>query len=70
MPPAPYKCPPAPYVVTLLAADLVKELGRGGRVKITLVDANANPQPPPKARVFKEWLDKVEVEYVPNNRYG
>jgi NADPH-dependent 2,4-dienoyl-CoA reductase/sulfur reductase-like enzyme len=23
---------------------------------------------PPKARIFKEWLDKVGVEYVPNNR--
>ena len=68
VPPAPYKCPPAPYEVTLLAADLVKELGRSGRVKITLVDANANPQPPPKARIFKEWLDKMGVEYVPNNR--
>jgi NADPH-dependent 2,4-dienoyl-CoA reductase/sulfur reductase-like enzyme len=68
VPPAPYKCPPAPYEVTLLAADLVKELGRSGKVKITLVDANANPQPPPKARIFKEWLDKVGVEYVPNNR--
>jgi NADPH-dependent 2,4-dienoyl-CoA reductase/sulfur reductase-like enzyme len=68
VPPAPYKCPPAPYEITLLTADWLKELGRSGRVKITLVDANANPQPPPKARIFKEWLDKVGVEYVPNNR--
>jgi NADPH-dependent 2,4-dienoyl-CoA reductase/sulfur reductase-like enzyme len=68
VPPAPYKCPPAPYEVTLLAADLVKELGRSGRVKITLIDANASPQPPPLARIFKEWLDKMGVEYVPNNR--
>jgi NADPH-dependent 2,4-dienoyl-CoA reductase/sulfur reductase-like enzyme len=68
VPPAPYKCPPGPYEVTLLVADFVKELGRNGKVKITLVDANATPQPPPKARIFKEWLDKVGVEYVPNNR--
>lgn len=68
VPLAPYKCPPAPYEVALLAADLVKGLGRSGRVKITLVDANANPQPPPKARMFKEGLDKVGVEHVPNNR--
>jgi NADPH-dependent 2,4-dienoyl-CoA reductase/sulfur reductase-like enzyme len=68
VPPAPYKCPPGPYEVTLLVADFVKELGRSGKVKITLVDANANPQPPPKARIFKEWLDRWGVEYVPNNR--
>jgi sulfide:quinone oxidoreductase len=43
VPPAPYKRPPAPYEVVLLAADLIKELGRSGKVKITLVDANANP---------------------------
>ncbi|RFA95643.1 NAD(P)/FAD-dependent oxidoreductase [Pyrobaculum aerophilum] len=68
VPPAPYKCPPAPYEVTLITADIIKELGRSDRVKVILVDANSQPQPPPKARIFKEWLDNVGVEYVPNSR--
>ena len=54
--------------MTLLTADIVRELGRGDKVKITLVDANASLQPGPKARIFKEWLDKMGVEYVPNNK--
>jgi len=68
VPPAPYKCPPAPYEVALIAADVVKELGRSDKVKIVMIDANANPQPPPKAKIFKEWIDKVGIEYVSNQK--
>ncbi|MFN3804661.1 MAG: FAD-dependent oxidoreductase [Pyrobaculum sp.] len=60
VPSAPYKCPPAPYEVTLLTAEAVKAKG----VKVTLIDANANPQPPPKAKIFREWIDKQGVEYI------
>ncbi len=55
---------PAPYEATLLIAEIAKERG----IKVTLVDANTAPQPPPKARIFREWIDKQGVEYVPNQR--
>jgi len=64
VPPAPYKCPPAPYEVTNLIAEAVQ--GKG--VMVVLIDANSQPQPPPKARYFKEYLDKHGVEYVPSQR--
>ncbi|MFN7105687.1 MAG: FAD/NAD(P)-binding oxidoreductase [Pyrobaculum sp.] len=64
VPPMPYRCPPAPYEVAMLTAEAVKAKG----VKVTLVDANANPQPSPKAGIFREWLDRHGVEYVPSQK--
>lgn len=66
VPAAPYKCPPAPYEVAMLARDFVIEQGKGDRVKVIVLDSNAGPQPPPKAAIFREHMTKLGIEYRPN----
>ncbi|MEM1945686.1 MAG: FAD/NAD(P)-binding oxidoreductase [Candidatus Caldarchaeum sp.] len=64
VPPAPYKCPPAPYEVAFLSHEYLRELGK--KVNVIVLDANANPQPPPKAKIFSEHMTKLGIDYRPN----
>ncbi|MDW8359701.1 MAG: FAD/NAD(P)-binding oxidoreductase [Candidatus Caldarchaeum sp.] len=66
VPAAPYKCPPAPYEVAMIARDFVREQGRGDRVNVIVLDSNSGPQPPAKAAIFTEHMTKLGVDYRPN----
>ncbi|MCS7118172.1 MAG: NAD(P)/FAD-dependent oxidoreductase [Thaumarchaeota archaeon] len=66
VPAAPYKCPPAPYEVAMLSREFINEQGKGDRVKVTVLDSNSGPQPPPKASYFREHMTKLGIDYRPN----
>jgi len=63
VPPAPYRCPPAPYERAVMLAWLFKS--RGLKAKITLVDPNA-PWPGYQ-RVFREYF-RDQITYLPQTR--
>lgn len=66
VPSAPYKCPPAPYEVALLSHEYLREQGKTDRVNVILLDANANPQPPAKAKIFADEISKLGIDYRPS----
>ncbi|MEN3048545.1 MAG: FAD/NAD(P)-binding oxidoreductase [Candidatus Caldarchaeales archaeon] len=66
VPPTPYKCPPGPYEVVMLARDYLMEQGKGDKVNVIVLDANPGPQPPPKAAYFREAMTKLGIDYRPN----
>jgi sulfide dehydrogenase [flavocytochrome c] flavoprotein chain len=66
VPKPPYRCPPAPYERACLIAEQVRK--RGVRGKVIVVDANANPMPPPTAMPLLAAMRSyaAELEYLPN----
>ncbi|MEM4343108.1 MAG: FAD/NAD(P)-binding oxidoreductase [Candidatus Caldarchaeum sp.] len=66
VPPAPYKCPPAPYEVALLSHEYLRELGKIDKVNFIVLDANSSPQPPAKAKIFADEMNKLGIDYRPN----
>jgi NADPH-dependent 2,4-dienoyl-CoA reductase/sulfur reductase-like enzyme len=63
IPPAPYRCPPAPYERAVMIAWFFKS--RGLRSKLTLVEANA-PWPSYQ-RIFKTYFPE-QITYLPQTR--
>jgi NADPH-dependent 2,4-dienoyl-CoA reductase/sulfur reductase-like enzyme len=63
LPPAPYRCPPAPYERAVMIAHLIKS--QGLKARLTLVEPNA-PWPGYQ-RVFNEFF-REQIHYLPNTR--
>lgn len=63
LPPAPFRCPPAPYERAVMIAHLIKS--QGLKARLTLVEPNA-PWPGYQ-RVFNEFF-RGQINYLPNTR--
>lgn len=63
LPPAPYRCPPAPYERAVVIAHAI----RSRRLKAHLTVVDPNPPWPAFQRVFAERY-RQEVSYLPNTR--
>lgn len=63
IPPAPYRCPPAPYERAVIVAHAIKS--RRLKAHLTVIDPNA-PWPGYQ-RIFSEFF-RTEVSYLPNTR--
>ena len=61
LPPAPYRCPPAPYERAVIIADMIKR----GRLKARLTVVDPNPPWPAYQRIFNDFY-RDQVRYLPN----
>ncbi len=66
VPTSPFKCPPGPYEIACLLRENFNK--RKIKAEITIVDANAVPQPGPLAQKWTTVLEARNIKYKPNSK--